>query len=365
MFKLRTCLIGLAVLFPFSADAIPVSSHVFGVDGSGINVCTDFGTSASSCDTKTYVYDSVTDRYAIVNASTQSAVDGTSLKARSSTIFNGRLTRQQMISEIENSIGLNEELSDDQFFQIVDTYPEYFDDDLNFLAGSFLDDNTISDTKSFLAWASADLRDTWTITGLADGESGILTLAYQVSGFINNDTLIFEGGTSSGGLNGGSAVLRLTEREETLVDGTTVITTAQSDAESILSQGVFNDIIELELEIIFGQPLDLRLAFSVESGYGYFLDPFVGMPEDFTQVSDFFNTATFSGIEVTDSSGELVDYSLFSQNGLSDFSRTGGSNDAVPVSEPSSLLLMALALFALIGFRRKAFESTERLLGKG
>jgi len=260
-----------------------------------------------------------------------------------------------MIERVKQDIGLTDEMSDDEFFEIYDRYPEYFEgESLEFQAGAFLDDQAITDSKQFQAYTGTELEDTWTITGGEDGESGVVSIAYRVDGTINNDDLQWDGGSTSGGLNGGSATLRFIEKKTEVFNGIPTTYAAQADGQALLSDGIFDEIIELELDFIFGQAMDVELQFNAVSGYDYLSVPFTGMPESFTQLSDFFNTALFSGMTVKDSSGGNVDFSLKSENGIPEFSREGNGNTPVQVNEPASLVLLSLSLAAIAGFRRRS-----------
>lgn len=355
MLKIKSLLILPVAFAPQFANAIPTSSHLFYDGATETTVCSDFGSTGASCESMAYIYDSKTDRYAVVLADSTSRAEGTSLKARSNTVFDGGYTREQMIERVKQDIGLTDEMSDDEFFEIYDRYPEYFEgESLEFQAGAFLDDQAITDSKQFQAYTGTELEDTWTITGGEDGESGVVSIAYRVDGTINNDDLQWDGGSTSGGLNGGSATLRFIEKKTEVFNGIPTTYAAQADGQALLSDGIFDEIIELELDFIFGQAMDVELQFNAVSGYDYLSVPFTGMPESFTQLSDFFNTALFSGMTVKDSSGGNVDFSLKSENGIPEFSREGNGNTPVQVNEPASLVLLSLSLAAIAGFRRRS-----------
>jgi hypothetical protein len=292
------------------------------------------------------VFNAETNRYAIVDADSASEVQGTILKARSNTTFDSGYTEEELLNEIEESIGLNDVETDEDFFAIVEKYPEYFDDDLNFLTELFLSDNLLSDNDGFSADAFSRFNDTWLITGESEGESGVLSLFYQVDGIINSDVLEFEGGSITGGSNSGRTTLRLIETQT--VGNTTFA--AQADSETIFTEGFFDGIIELELDFIFGQSIDIGLSLTSSSGYDYSSSPFTGLPDDFTQSADFFNTAVFNGLQIRNSQNQLVDYSLVSSSGSSDFNRTG-TPQLTPVNEPASALIFFMGL--ILVFRRK------------
>jgi len=335
------------------ANIISTSNfHTFeGADIGSSQICSEFSNSTTSCNTKTYLYDTETDSYIILAAESSADVIDTSLKAKSHTNFDSGFSRDEVLLEIENSLGLDADLSDEEFFALFDKFPEFFDEEGNFLTDSYLDSIVINEPDFFSARAQASISDNWTITGGEAGEAGTLTLAYQVDGLIDSQSLEFIDGSISGGFNSARANLRLIEQQTTILDNGTQLTfAAQSDQESILSNGLFDDILELELDFIFGQSFDIQLQLSSLTGVGYQTQTsFLGVPADFYQSSDFFNTANFASLIVSDSSNVLVDYSLVSSNNLADFSRTAVTS----VNEPASILILSLGLIMLLTKQRK------------
>jgi hypothetical protein len=328
-------------------------------DTLGINVCSDFGASTASCNTKSYIFDEVSNTFTLLTSLSQAATEGTALRAEAGFDFQSRLTIEQVAEEIRTSIGLTDNLSDDEFFRIVEQFPQFFDDELNFNLDRFLNEETLLNAPQFTTEASASLRDTLLITGGEDGAGGVLTLAYAIDGAIGFDSVVFTEGNFSRTQAPGAS-LRLIETQTIAQQNGVLLTqTVQEDVASIFAANFgaesgnefIDDIFEVSLDFIFGQEIEIRLFLNAFAGFDFAgVIGANGSPESFFARSDFFNTAVFSSLNVFDTSGSSVDFSLVSSNGFSQFERVGGATP-VNVSSPS-LLLLTLGGLVLVVVRR-------------
>lgn len=189
-------------------------------------------------------------------------------------------------------------------------------------------------------FAQADIFDSWTITGGTTGSAGTVRLAFHMDGE-----------------NAGSDIVGNTLiRSITNLDGRSFDAQSNSyngaDFVQFRVDGTYDNDYFLDIPIIFGQLSNVTLSLSAFSEVS---DPDRNLPI-FSTFSDFFNTATISGLTVLDASGKTVGFDLTSQSNDSffqGFSTGVGPMSPVPVSSSVLFSMSGIGLLALMRRRRR------------
>lgn len=186
------------------------------------------------------------------------------------------------------------------------------------------------------AYGSASFRDTWTVTGGAAGTAGTLRLGYALDGSSSSP---FANGVAVGS----STTLRIAELEMITLPGGTILIQVKQAGTIYNSgfNGAVNEVVVLELGIVFGQQFIVDVLMNSLSSFDFFTASTPG----FTTSSDFFNTAMLDNIQVLDASGAPLPFTLMTESGSPVFGQfsTPAGGGRVPLPPTLALLLLGLA----------------------
>lgn len=351
----KTSLVGLMILSGLWSNAsvaglMTAAYFEQGNDASISTPCSTAGGTSSNCSTRNYYVDA-NERFSFLSSNAEALASGTTLKARSSISFDGR----HDASSIQAQIIANEvpDIADEAAYsQFMYDHPEYFDEEGNFDASAFLANNVVEMPDYVSSYASASFNDAWTITGGEFGTAGTISIFYQLDGMINN-AILSDASSSVEGAANGTAMLSFKKVQNTQhPDGYTMTSVIQEDRFDLISAGSFDNLVELQLDFIFGQ--EFSIEFYLNSFTYAYLSHYGGNTPDFDISADFFNTAIFDSIKIKDDRGQFIeDYGLLSATGNTDFERTITNPGNTEIPEPSTFVLFSLGALSLLRTRYK------------
>ncbi|MBC3766893.1 hypothetical protein [Neptunicella marina] len=328
-----------------------LSSSVSFYKQDGTNACGfSYNNPTASCAGTFYYQDSATGLYTVVSAAGDSTVTNQSLKSKSSLNQQGGLTYQDVLVRILEQEGYTQE-DIDYFVNEMQADPYVFEEEVGFNPATYLQDNLSIDPNELRISARASLSDTWLIEGGDLGTTGTLSVFYAIDGNIQNHIFENDLGSISGVSNSTSSIEFYNTITYQNSQGTTITTRGETDSQSFLDAGPHDTLVQLDLNFVFGEPLDVVLALrtssyinyhEVENGNNIGLKP---REDDFLVFADFFNTANLSDVKVKDSSGSDINFQLSSSEDLQvfeDFSSPVNQPPSVP--EPDSIFLFGLML---------------------
>lgn len=201
----------------------------------------------------------------------------------------------------------------------------------------------------------ASLRETMTVSGGAgtNGTSGQLKLSYQLDGATTAPSNTSLGLPSGPGSGSAAALFNLTASKA-----------GDSASVSVPENGSIDQTVDLFLDIVFGEEFGLNVTMTsyVSFAFGDLLDDLpLGAYPLFTVSSEFFSTATLTGIEALDSNGGLIDFQLKTASGertFEQFSTLGNNNNPPAVPLPAGMTLM-LSSAAALGLMRRRKQSGD------
>ena len=165
------------------------------------------------------------------------------------------------------------------------------------------------------SYASASLRDTWTISGGATGSEGTLRMSYMLDGSLEStSSSISDGDISSAFAASSSGALRIGRTGEIAPGEIGVI-----DPGTIFNfgfNGTLDQLVLLELGFIFGEAFDLFVGMPTYSSLISTLpEPERGPVEGFASFANFFNTATLDNILILDGTDNPIRFALETASG--------------------------------------------------
>lgn len=336
-----------------------LSSSVSLYDQNGSNVCSySYNNPTASCSDTFFYQDSATGLYTIVSGAGESAASAQNLKSKSSLSQEGGLSYQEVMVRILEQQGYSQSTID-FFVNELESNPDWFEEEVSFNPATYLQDNLAIDPDGVNISSRAALSDTWLIEGGELGETGTLSVFYQIDGDIQNYIFANNNGSISGLSNSTATIEFYNTITSQNAQGTTFTSRDQTDRESILEQGSHDALIQLDLNFVFGEPLDVVLALrtssyidykEAETGNNLDLKP---REHSFITFADFFNTANLSDVKVKDSNGIDINFQLSSSEDLESFeafSSPLNQNPSVP--EPNTLFLFGLILLFAGKFRK-------------
>jgi len=194
------------------------------------------------------------------------------------------------------------------------------------------------------AFGSASFRDDWLITGAPAGTPGTLSMLYRWDGESSSPTVP---GISVTGVSS----LRIGEIGTLETDRGTVTTIVQPGTSlSSPFNGTLDEIVRLSLDFVFGELITVQVNMSSSASF----DLLDASAPGFRTFSDFFNTASLNGIEVTDSDGLQTPFTLESSAGIEAFEQfsTADSDPTGAIPLPSTLALLLAGCGAIVLRRR-------------
>jgi len=320
-----------------------------------------FSGNATSCSGTRYYFDTTNDLYSGYDYEAQAEATASSLKTRTS--LSNRVPVELSFSED------NYNFEDDPMpsrYRFADTgealddsfsgnYVE-FDFDVPPVGQAVFDHVFTEENNFYQSFADASIRDTITVFGGADGETGQIKLSFNLDGTNSSETVSVTEGLTTTFVNASSA-LQLSIYETGVIEtsgGTTIIgRVTQGTTINKIANETIDEFVDLYLDIEFGRAFDLNVLMSSRSDI---FNDFGALIPQFATSSEFYSTATLSGISVLDSTGVGIDFFLDSASGETSFEQfstlSGPPSNPSPVPLPAAAWMLLTSVLALFGSRK-------------